>query len=170
MVGQNLVAGEPVERGALMQGWIALLATVVGWGVWLMPVGFAVLGLWLVFRGLGREWRIPPQRLWGGLILFVLGLALLHLAAGGRDAQALAAEGAGGGYVGHLLSGFLVSGLGTPGAVLVLVTLTLLCLILTLEAASSTRSIALSGRKRSGIYLAASVAAVFNASSLISNR
>ncbi|MBA7526699.1 hypothetical protein ES705_18868 [subsurface metagenome] len=42
-----------------------------------------------------------------------------------------------------------------------------LCLILTLDAASSTRSIALSGRKRSGIYLEAKVVAALSASSLI---
>ncbi|GAF86254.1 unnamed protein product, partial [marine sediment metagenome] len=122
----------PIERGTLMESWIDLLETVVGWGVWLMPVAFAVLGLWLVFMGLGREWKLEPGRLWGALALFVLGLALLHLIAGGDDAEALAAGGGGGGYLGYLLSQLLASGLGTPGAVLVLVTLSLVGLVLAL--------------------------------------
>ena len=127
----------PIERGTLMEGWIALLETAVGWGVWLMPIAFGVLGLWLVFMGLGREWRIEPEKLWGALALFVLGLAVLHLIAGRDDAQALAEGGAGGGYLGYLLSQLLVSGLGTPGAILVLVTLAFVSLVLVLGLSTS---------------------------------
>ena len=45
----------PVERGMLMEGWIGLLQTAVGWGAWVMPVFFGGLGLWLILVGLGRE-------------------------------------------------------------------------------------------------------------------
>jgi S-DNA-T family DNA segregation ATPase FtsK/SpoIIIE len=122
----------PVERGAVMQGWIDLLRLGVGWGVWLMPIGFGGVGLWLVFVGVGRELDIDREQPWGALLLFVLALGLVHLVAGGEDPRAFAAAGAGGGYLGYGLSQFLVSGLGTPAAVLVLVTLSIISLIMLL--------------------------------------
>jgi S-DNA-T family DNA segregation ATPase FtsK/SpoIIIE len=135
----------PVERGALMQGWIDLLQMLVGWGVWLMPIGFGGVGLWLIFSGLGRELNIEREKPWGALLLFVLGLALAHLIAGGDDPQALAEVGEGGGYVGYGLSQLLVSGLGTPAAVLVLVTLSMVSLIMMLGMSLPEMWAALSG-------------------------
>jgi S-DNA-T family DNA segregation ATPase FtsK/SpoIIIE len=122
----------PVERGALMEGWINLLRLGVGWGVWLMPVGFGGVGLWLIFVGLGRDLEVEPEKPWGALLLFVFGLALLHLVTGGEDPQVLASAGEGGGYVGYAVSQLLVSALGTPGAWLVLVTLSIVSLIMLL--------------------------------------
>jgi S-DNA-T family DNA segregation ATPase FtsK/SpoIIIE len=122
----------PVERGALMEGWISLLQAGVGWGVWLMPIGFGGVGLWLIFVGLGRELNIEREKPWGALLLFLFGLALLHLVAGGDDPQLLAADGGGGGYAGYLLSHLLVSGLGRLGAWLVLAALSIVSLIMVL--------------------------------------
>jgi len=120
----------PVERGVLMQGWIDLLRLGFGWGVLLMPVWFVALGLWLIFRGLGRELGVERERPVGAILLYVLILALSHLVAGGDEAQALAAQGDGGGYLGYAVSNLLVSGLGTPAAVLVLVTLSIISLMM----------------------------------------
>jgi S-DNA-T family DNA segregation ATPase FtsK/SpoIIIE len=122
----------PVERGALMEGWIGLLRQAVGWGVWLMPIGFGGLGLWLIFVGLGREVRVEPEKPWGALLLFLLALALMHLIAGGEDPRVLAAQGGGGGYVGYGLSQLLVSAFGLPATVLVLVALSVVSLIMLL--------------------------------------
>ncbi len=120
----------PVERGVVMQQWVELLRLAVGWGVWLVPIGFAAVGLWLVFVGLGRQVSLEREKPWGALFLFILGLALLHLIASGDDPQGLAAGGGGGGYLGYFLSQLLVSGLGTPAAVLVLVALSIISLIM----------------------------------------
>ena len=120
----------PVERGAIMQRWIDLLRLGVGWGAWLLPIGCAGVGLWLIFVGLGREPEIEPEKPWGALFLYILGLALLHLLASGGDPKVLAAEGGGGGYLGYAVSGVLVSGLGMIAAVLVLVTLSVISLMM----------------------------------------
>jgi S-DNA-T family DNA segregation ATPase FtsK/SpoIIIE len=128
----TLLSLVPVERGAVMEGWITLLQRAVGWGVWLLPIGFGGLGLWLVFVGLGRELVIEREKPWGALLLFLLGLGLLHLIAGGDSPRALAAEGLGGGYVGYWLSELLVTALGTPATVLVLVTLSMISLMMLL--------------------------------------
>jgi S-DNA-T family DNA segregation ATPase FtsK/SpoIIIE len=139
----------PVERGALMERWIELLRLGVGWGVWLMPIGFGGVGLWLIFMGLGRELNLEQEKPWGALFLYVLGLALLHLIASGEDPQALAAEGGGGGYVGYGLSQLLVSALGTPAAVLVLVTLSIISLMMVLGMSLGEMWVALSDAIRS---------------------
>ena len=120
----------PVERGVVMQRWIDLLRLAVGWGVWLMPIFFVGLGLWLIFRGLDRELGVERERPVGAIFLFVLVLALVHLIAGGDDLQALAAQGDGGGYLGYAVSNLLVSALGTPATVLVLVTLSFISLMM----------------------------------------
>ncbi|NLF13712.1 MAG: hypothetical protein GX597_18170, partial [Anaerolineaceae bacterium] len=122
----------PVERGRLMENWIELLETAVGWGVWLMPIGFGAVGLWLIFLGLGRQMNLEREKPWGGALLFFLALALMHMIAGGEDPLATAANGEGGGYVGYGLSQLLVSGLGTPGAWLVLVALSIISLMMLL--------------------------------------
>jgi S-DNA-T family DNA segregation ATPase FtsK/SpoIIIE len=139
----------PVERGVLMQQWIDLLRLGVGWGVWLMPVGFAGVGLWLIFVGLGRELNIEAEKPWGAIILFFLGLALLHLVAGGEDSLTLATEGGGGGYVGYGLSYLLVSAFGTPATVLVLVTLSAIGLMMVLGTSLGDMWTALSNAVRS---------------------
>jgi S-DNA-T family DNA segregation ATPase FtsK/SpoIIIE len=120
----------PVERGVVMQRWIDLLRLGVGWGVWLMPIFFVGLGLWLIFRGLGRELGVERERPVGAIFLFVLVLALAHLIASGDNPQALAAQGDGGGYLGYATSNLLVSALGTPATVLVLVTLSIISLMM----------------------------------------
>jgi len=122
----------PLERGSLMEGWIQLLQMGVGWGVWLMPIGFGAVGLWLIFVGLGRDLNIEREKPLGALLLFVFGLALLHLIAGGENPLALADEGGGGGYLGYGLSRLLTSALGTPATVLLLVTLSIISLMMLL--------------------------------------
>jgi S-DNA-T family DNA segregation ATPase FtsK/SpoIIIE len=144
----TLLSLVPVERGAAMDRWIVLLQRGFGWGVWLMPVWFTMVGLWLIFLGLGRAMHVRPEKAWGAFLLFVFGLALLHLIAGGDDSLAVAVEGSGGGYVGYGLSELLVSGLGTPAAALVLVTLMVICLIVVLGKSLSEMWLAMTAAAR----------------------
>jgi S-DNA-T family DNA segregation ATPase FtsK/SpoIIIE len=122
----------PGERGSMMGPWIAVLQQAVGWGVWLMPVVFFGLGVWLVRLGLGRNSAADWEELVGALVLFVFGLAFLHLLAGNNEPQALAAEGGGGGYLGYTISRLLVSWFGTLAAGIILVTLLVVGLIVIL--------------------------------------
>ena len=128
----TLLSLVPVERGLMMEEWIGLLRRAVGWGVWLMPIGFGGTGLWLIYLGLGREPVMEREKLWGAGLLFVLGLALLHLIAGGDNPRAFADEGQGGGYLGYGLSRLLVSGFGTPAAAIILGTLSMVSLMMLL--------------------------------------
>jgi len=120
----------PAQRGTVMEWWVRQLGKAAGWGIWLMPLWFAALGLWLVFVGLGRRLDIDPEQPWGAVALYLLVLALVHMLVGGLDPWATAAAGEGGGYVGYGISHLLVSGLGIPGAALVLVTLAIVSVLL----------------------------------------
>jgi DNA segregation ATPase FtsK/SpoIIIE, S-DNA-T family len=125
----------PGQRGTLSTEWVRLLSQVVGWGVWLMPVWFAALGLWLVFVGFGRRPQIDPEQPWGAFALYVITLALLHMLVGGGDpraARAVAEAGNGGGFVGYGISWALGEALDVPGAAVVLVTLAIVSLLLLL--------------------------------------
>jgi DNA segregation ATPase FtsK/SpoIIIE, S-DNA-T family len=122
----------PVERGKVMEWWILQLRRGVGWGVWLMPIWFGGLGTWLLFTALGRPPEMEREKPWGALLLFVFGLSLMHLLAGGDDPRAVAVAGEGGGYLGYGVSNLLRSGLGTPAAATVLVALSIISLMMLL--------------------------------------
>jgi len=128
----TLLSVIPGERGSVMGPWIALLRQAVGWAVWLMPLVFLGLGVWLIRLGLGRDSAADWEELAGALVLFVFGLALLHLLAGGDEPGALAADGNGGGYLGYTISRLLVSGFGTLAAAIILATLLVVGLVIIL--------------------------------------
>jgi len=122
----------PGERGSMMGPWITLLRQGFGWGVWLMPVVFFGLGVWLIRLGLGRNSAADWEALVGTLVLFVFGLALLHLLAGGDKLRELAEKSGGGGYLGYSISQLLVSGFGTLATAIILAALLVVGLIVIL--------------------------------------
>ena len=44
-----------ISRGAFTEGWLRLLRGLVGWGMYLAPVGLAMLGIWLLRRFAGED-------------------------------------------------------------------------------------------------------------------
>ncbi|NJN79788.1 MAG: hypothetical protein HC797_04560, partial [Anaerolineales bacterium] len=109
------------NRSALIGGAIFFLAQIFGWGVYVLPIGLLVFGLWLVFRKIER---IPPlslERAFGSVILFLWFLTLLHsFVATAETAEAIALTGAGGGALGGLFQRFIWAGLGGSGAFIAL--------------------------------------------------
>jgi S-DNA-T family DNA segregation ATPase FtsK/SpoIIIE len=120
------------NRGQVLSAWVGFLSQVAGWGVWLMPVLFGGLGVWLLLWGLGSESQFQGVKLIGAGLLLLLGLALVHLVAGGTNPRALAEAGGGGGLVGWWLSAQLSRAVGKVGAGVVLVAFCLIALILLL--------------------------------------
>jgi S-DNA-T family DNA segregation ATPase FtsK/SpoIIIE len=107
------------NRSALVGGAIFFLSQIFGWGVYILPVGLLVFGLWLVFRKIER---IPPlslERVVGSILLFLLLLTVLHImVATAGTAEAVALTGVGGGALGALFQRLLWSWLGGAGAVI----------------------------------------------------
>jgi len=108
----------------LGRSWVQLLRSLVGWGLIVIPLGLIALGVWLVLRHFGdRLPHLTPGQVVGAGMLFLVLLVVFHAVLGAQDwAQAveLARLGSGGGMIGAALGYLLFSGLGAPGAVLVL--------------------------------------------------
>ncbi len=121
-------------RSALSGGVIRLLRQLVGWGIYVVPVGLVFFGLWLILR---RVERIPApsiERAVGSVLLFLWLLTVMHsIIAQPEMAQAAANDGVGGGYIGGLLERVLWFGLGTPGLIIVLIAWLLIALTMTLD-------------------------------------
>ncbi len=107
------------NRSAFIGGIIFFLTQIFGWGMYILPLGLLVFGLWLVFRKIERIPPLSVERATGSVILFLWLLTLLHsLVATVETAEVVALTGAGGGYFGGLFQRFLWAGFGPGGAVI----------------------------------------------------
>ena len=106
-------AQKSAVTGSLMKG----MSQIIGWGMYILPVGLILMGLWLVLR---RIEKLPPlslERATGIILLFVWLLAVMHsIIAAPAFADQAALDGAGGGYIGSLLEKVLFNSLGAGGA------------------------------------------------------
>ncbi len=122
------------KRSILIGGAISFLAQVFGWGIYLLPFGLLVFGLWLVFRKIER---IPPlslERSIGGVLLYLWLLTFLHtFVADAETAKAVALTGIGGGAIGGLFQRILWGGLGAAGGYVTLLAWLILGISMTLD-------------------------------------
>lgn len=124
LAGTTVLSLLSVTRGRLTEGWLSLLRLSFGWGYILVPLGLGAVGFWLVLDALDRRPDVGWERPLGAVLLFLVLLSVLHLLARPEDAELLAANGAGGGYFGWLVSRGLVISVGSAGASVVLVSAT----------------------------------------------
>ena len=125
-----------VNNGLLMGGWVTLLTSLFGWGVYVFPVGLMLVGVWLILRDFERLPQLSVERGAGIGLLFGLLLALLHFALLPADSQAafaLAQNRQGGGYIGAGILQILRSGFGWGGAAVALLAWLVLALAITLD-------------------------------------
>jgi S-DNA-T family DNA segregation ATPase FtsK/SpoIIIE len=109
------------NRSALIGGIIFFLSQIFGWGVYFLPLGLLVYGVWLVFRKIERIPPLSVERAAGGALLFLWLLTVLHaLVAPAESSESVALTGAGGGYLGSLFQRLLWFGLGGWGAAIAL--------------------------------------------------
>lgn len=119
------------EHSSLTGWWVDTLFRTAGWGAFVLPVGFILIGLWLVFRNVEKLPLLSPERLVGFVLLYVNVLAWLHLAAGGG--WFLAAAGRGGGYLGAVFERAFVTGLGPAAAVIAFIAWLVVSLLLAFD-------------------------------------
>ena len=109
------------NRSDLIKGTIGFISQIFGWGVYILPLGLLIFGLWLVFRKIER---IPPlslERVVGSVILFLWLLTILHtFVATAETAELVALTGVGGGALGGLFQRVLWFGLSSVGAYIAL--------------------------------------------------
>ena len=108
------------QRSALTGGMVRLLSQLLGWGIYILPVGLILMGLWLILR---RIEKLPPlslERATGIVLFFLWLLVAMHSIVPAAMAEQAALEGLGGGYLGNLMARILFNGFGTWGAVIAL--------------------------------------------------
>jgi len=114
------------QQGSLTKWWISLLAGTFGWGMYVVPVFFGGMGLWLILRRFeDRLPKIDPEQIVGVIIGFFVALMTLHLIASFVWPQIglyrLGETGAGGGLIGALMLDMSVKALGKAGTAILLI-------------------------------------------------
>lgn len=105
------------NRSPIVGGVIFFLAQLFGWGVYILPLGLLIFGLWLVFRKIERVHPLTVENATGSIILFFWLLTLFHsLIATAETAEAVALTGVGGGYFGGLAQRVFWGAFGSGGA------------------------------------------------------
>jgi len=122
------------SRSAITGGILRILSQLVGWGVYVLPVGLIVFGLWLILRKIERIPALSLERAVGSILLFLWLLTALHSVIATPEMALVAAQdGAGGGYLGSLFERVLWFGLGGWGLVIVLTAWMLIALTMILD-------------------------------------
>ena len=122
------------ERSALTGGLIQFLEKIFGWGIYILPVGLIVIGVWLVLRNIESVPTFSIERVTGITLLYFWLLTVMHALTVTPDmAEQAALNGIGGGYIGSLFERMLWFGLGSWGAIVALIAWLLIGLTLTLD-------------------------------------
>ena len=110
------------QRSAVTALPMHVLSQVLGWGIYILPVGLILMGLWLVLR---RIEKLPPlslERATGIVLLFLWLLAVMHSVIVAPElADQAALDGWGGGYIGSSFEKILFNNLGAGGAWVILI-------------------------------------------------
>ncbi len=116
-----LLGMSSANRSAVIGVLISFLSQLFGWGMYILPLGLLVFGLWLVFRKIERIPPLTSERAIGSLLLFLWTLTVLHsLIATAETAEAVALQGRGGGALGGLFQRALWAAFGSAGAFIAL--------------------------------------------------
>ena len=114
------------QQGTLTEWWLSLLAQTFGWGMYVVPLFFGGMGLWLILRRF--EERLPqfaPEQIVGVVAGFFIALMTLHLTTSFIWPQVnfyrLGEGGVGGGLIGALMLDVGVRALGKAGATILLI-------------------------------------------------
>jgi S-DNA-T family DNA segregation ATPase FtsK/SpoIIIE len=122
------------QRSTVSESLISVLSHTFGWGIYILPFGLIVMGIWLILR---RIEKLPPltlERSTGIIILFFWLLAAMHSAiAAPAMADQAALDGAGGGYIGSVFEKGLYRYLGMNGMVIALLAWFLIALAMTFD-------------------------------------
>ena len=122
------------ERSALTAIPLSVLTRFFGWGVYILPIGLILMGLWLILR---RIEKLPPlslERAVGIVTLFFWLLAFFHaIYVPVEFADQAVKDSVGGGYFGSLFEKVLFNGLGVGGAVIALLAWLLIAVAMTFD-------------------------------------
>jgi S-DNA-T family DNA segregation ATPase FtsK/SpoIIIE len=108
------------QRSALTESFMRLFSQSIGWGVYVLPIGLIVMGVWLILRRIEKLPSLSLERATGLILFFVWLLAALHSIVPLGMGEQAAQEGIGGGYLGNFFARILLGGFGIWGTVVAL--------------------------------------------------
>jgi len=114
----------PANRNGLSGSWLGTLEAGFGWGMYILPIGLSVIGIWLVARNVDYLPELSVERITGFILLFVNLLVVF---------EGLSGSGNGGGYIGKILLQTLRNLLGGVGAFILVVAWFLISLTMSLD-------------------------------------
>ncbi|RPJ25337.1 MAG: DNA translocase FtsK, partial [Chloroflexi bacterium] len=125
------------QRSTLTDSMMRPLGQMFGWGIYILPVGLILMGLWLIFR---RIEKLPPlslERATGIILFFLWLLAVMHsitlMFIPLVEPEQVVLDGKGGGYIGDLFARVLFNGFGVGGAMIALLAWLLITLTLVFD-------------------------------------
>jgi len=114
------------NRSGLSGSWLGTLEAGFGWGMYILPIGLSVIGIWLVARNVDNLPELSVERITGFVLLFVNLLVVFQGISG-------SASGSGGGYFGKILLQTLLNLLGGVGAFILVAAWLLISLTMSLD-------------------------------------
>jgi len=97
------------------------MSQTIGWGIYILPFGMIVMGVWLILRRIEKLPLLSLERATGIILFFIWLLAAMHFAiAEPQLATQAALDGWGGGYIGSFLEIILFNSLGMLGSMVAL--------------------------------------------------
>jgi DNA segregation ATPase FtsK/SpoIIIE, S-DNA-T family len=122
------------NKGAVLSSWVNMLGQIAGWGKFALPLGFMLIGGWIVLRKFGDKLpKLELERPLGLILMYLALLVTLHFAAAPSDTQvfATAQAGLGGGLIGAAVLWALLRGFGVWGTGIVLVAWWIIAIVFT---------------------------------------
>ena len=108
------------QRSALTESFMRLFSQSIGWGVYVLPIGLIVMGVWLILRRIEKLPSLSLERATGLVLFFLWLLAAMHSIVPLGMGEQAAQEGIGGGYLGNFFARILLNGFGIWGTVVAL--------------------------------------------------
>jgi S-DNA-T family DNA segregation ATPase FtsK/SpoIIIE len=109
------------QKSAVTGSVMRVASQVLGWGIYVLPVGLIVMGLWLVLRRIDKLPPLSLERATGIFLFFFWLLVAMHAAFVPLEAaQQAALDGWGGGQIGSLFERILFNSFGVGGAWVIL--------------------------------------------------
>src|ERR1051326_6175964 len=119
------------QRSDFTGGMMHLLTQIFGWGIYILPVGLIVMGLWLIFRRIEKLRPLSLERATVIIFFFLCLLSTIHSIIPRAMADQAVILGIGGGYIGSLLSRILFNSFGTWGTIIALAAWLLITITMT---------------------------------------
>jgi S-DNA-T family DNA segregation ATPase FtsK/SpoIIIE len=122
------------RQSDLTGGVVRIMSQFLGWGIYVLPIGLILMGLWLILR---RIEKLPPlslERATGLILFYVWLLTAMHsFVAEPSVANEAARAGWGGGLVGSFFEIILFNSLGALGTIIVLLSWLLITMTMILD-------------------------------------